>query len=558
MLVLGMSACDALSLSDVSDAGGAGGTRSDAGSASALPDGGNSADGGALPDAGVTERCPGTSVPAERVVQTHRGPVQGMQDEDVLSFRGIPYAAPPVEERRWKAPEEPACWSEPRDGSRYGAQCPQLGTTVVSGEEDCLFLNVWTPSVMDAVRRPVMFFIHGGAEILGAANQQVLPGFNLYDGSRLTSRHDVVVVTANHRLGALGFLAHPALSDENPRSVSGNYGLLDLVAALRWVQLNIASFGGDPGNVMIFGESAGALNTCALLASPLAAGLFHSALMESGDCVAPPLAERERAGQQVAVALGCTSTEGTAACLRNVSAASLVLETQVDLDVFKVWDLPFGPSVDGYALTGSPVDVMAAGQHNKVPFIIGSNAHETELFLPAVINTCLDYYALIGLAFPNVSDAVTDEYRCLDQLLPRWSAVDASTDLLFTCPARRAARAAAAHQTAPVWRYHYRNTADYGALTLMRAFHASELPYVFGTHVALGYLPTPREQTLSDEMMAYWARFARTHDPNGGAAVRWPAMGADAAPVLTLDDESIAVVDGIADTHCDFWDALGP
>jgi len=555
-VMVGLAAgCTPSDLSGIEDAGTGPALVHDAG-------GLNNADqdaGAALPDAGDPNACPSVPVEGELVVPTHRGPVQGAMTGSVMSFRGIPYAAPPVDTLRWKAPEEPGCWSEPRDATEYGAMCPQIGTTIVSGDEDCLFLNVWTPSLTSpaASPRPVMFFIHGGGQIMGASNQEGLPGLNLYDGENLATDHDVVVVTVNYRLGPLGFLAHPSLSDENARQVSGNYGILDLIHALKWVKRNIAQFGGNPDNVMVFGESAGALNTCALVASPLAAGLFHAALMQSGECVAPPLTDRERAGQQAAVALGCAAEDDVPACLRSKSAAFVLAQTRVDPDLWKVWDLPSGPAVDGYVLTDSPIKVIEAGQHNKVPFVIGANAHETELFLPPVVNTCLDYYAVVALAFPNISSAVTDTYPCFNYLFARWAVIDLTTDLLFQCPARRTARAMQSHQAQSVWRYRYTHVAAYGGLTPLRSFHASELPYVFRTHTALAYLATTNELDLSNQMMGYWARFARTHNPNGGDAQQWPPYTATEANILTLDTP-IELAGGFHDEECDFWDTLAP
>jgi para-nitrobenzyl esterase len=359
--------------------------------------GARTVDGGATPQ--EEAKCLVDVAPEANVVVTLRGAVRGKVSAGggSVSFKGIPYAEPPTGARRFRAPISHACWSGVRDAFAYGSECAQAGVTgAATGDEDCLSLNVWVPSSSSGAL-PVLYFIHGGAEIVGGSNQQLGTG-NLYDGQALAERQHAIVVTTNYRLGALGFLAHPALDAENASGRrSGNYGLLDLLSSLRWVKKNIASFGGDPARVMIFGESAGALNTCVLVASPQAAGLFSSALMESGGCAAPSTVDREKSGNVLATSVGCAEKPDVAACLRGKPAADLVsasagLTDLLASDLLHTWDMPYGPNVDGYVLTEAPLSAFKSGRYNHVPFAVGSNAHEMELFItPGQVNTCYDY-----------------------------------------------------------------------------------------------------------------------------------------------------------------------
>jgi para-nitrobenzyl esterase len=519
-------------------------------------------------------QCPVAPSTEPNVVATTRGLLRGKVAGATVAFLGVPYAEPPIGPRRFAAPVPKACWSGVRDAADYGNRCAQrtvLG--VLSGDEDCLFLNVWTPQLpaTAGTKLPVLFFIHGGANVMGGSNEgsaslfgDLLPGAtgNLYDGETLATRQKVVVVSVNHRLGALGFLAHPELSKQCATGTSGNYALLDLLAALKWTQQNIAAFGGDPGRVMVFGESAGAANTCLLLVSPLAKGLFHAALMESGGCQAPPLATRETQGQKLATQLGCAGKPDVPACLRAAPVSALVESLSLNFftldmeQILRTWDLPWGANVDGLVLPDAPMKLLRAGKHQQVPFAIGSNAHEGELFLPAVVNTCLDYTIQIKNIFGSLSDQVQALYPCTDYALARWAAVDVITDAIFTCPARRAARAVASTQSKPVYRYYYKHIYKVSTvLPVLRAFHASELAFVFQTFSALAYLPTSGEKTLSDNMQGYWARFGATGDPNGGGAQTWPVYTTATEQLVVLDEE-LGLDANFKAKKCDFWDGL--
>ena len=521
---------------------------------------------------GAVEACAVSDPGDELEVATTRGLVRGERDGEVLRYRGIPFAAPPVGERRFRAPETHACWDGVRDATAFGAMCPQnpVPGGALEGDEDCLFLNVWAPEARTEEPRPVLFWIHGGAQVMGSAGDGVGP--LSYDGRWLAEREGVVVVSANYRLGALGFLAHPALDAESAQGVSGNYGLRDLVAALAWVQENAAAFGGDPARVMVFGESAGAFNTCGLVASPLARGLFSAALMESGICDAPTLAEREARGAVVAGAVGCEGDDA-AACLRDAAVEDLVATGAVELgamfgtpeqpiDPHHVMDLPFGLAVDGVVLPRTPRAQMAAGEHNRVPIVIGTNANEHDLFIPpGTVTSCAAYEQRLAQALGDELGAdVADEYPCPSWWEAQATFSDAMSDMTFTCPSRRAARAARAGQAEPVFRYLYTHRREQGPLALVRAAHTLEIPFVFGTVGTAEEPASEEEYNMSRLIGRYWTRLARAGSPNGDGDgdgdPAWTACSdADCDEVLRLDTDG-AMAGAAATAHCDFWDGI--
>ncbi|HEY4119133.1 MAG TPA: carboxylesterase family protein [Byssovorax sp.] len=519
--------------------------------------------------AGGAPLCPVAPSDDPLVAPTKYGLVQGKMDGATLAFLGVPYAAPPTGDLRLRPPTEPACWDGARDATDFGSACSQILPNDSSfGSEDCLYLNVWTPSRSSATR-PVMFFVHGGAYLIGSGSQDlVFSGTgDLYDGQTLADENDAVVVTINYRLGELGFLAHPSLTSEDPNGSSGNYGVLDQIAALTWVKENIASFGGDPANVMLFGESAGGLSTCLLLSSPLAQGLFAKALIESGGCTVASQDARYTQGRDIVDQLGCTSAADIPACLRAAPAAAFDVPPPTDIgqflgpdgDITSVWDMPFGPNIDDYVFKEQPLDAMKAGRHAKVPLVVGSNSTEFRLFMPpGTINTCADYWAAIDVLFGDLADDVIHEYDCFDKGLPYDTAVAVGTDFMFTCTARRTLRAALQGGTPVAYRYYDSHGYTLSPLSPLGAFHASELPFVFRTFDVFGYQPTSGDTALSLAMSGYWGRFAQASDPNGALAFAWPTYDPQADVALQLDD-AISTTSDIESAHCDFWDSLvGP
>jgi len=407
-----------------------------------------------------------------------------------------------------------------------------------------------------------MFFIHGGGNIQGSSRETILGNKPIYDGRRLAGK-GVVVVTVNYRLGPFGFLALPELSAESSQASSGNYGVLDQLAALAWVRDNIAAFGGDPGRVMVFGESAGAVDTCTLVASPLAKGLFHAALMESGGCSQPTLAPAEQAmGDRVAKG-SCGTSAGRLACLRGLPMEKVMAELPGSIGVgdptLTLDPAKYGPVVDGWVLAESPLDAMAAGRHNRVPFVVGTNAEELASLLTVKITTEAQFENLVGTTLAPLGQATVDKvlsaYPVSDYASPQDALVALYSDMRFTCPARQIARAAVAGGTPDVRRYFFARRAP-TPQGPKPAQHGIELLYVFGTASDIpGYVPAAADIALADAMLGYWSRFAGTGDPDGGGAVAWPAYEAASDPFLRLDDP-IAEGHGVRTPQCDLFDEI--
>lgn len=532
---------------------------------------------------GTTEDMPGTvedmpgmtgcpvAAPAEAgVARTAQGLVRGVRAGQTWAYKNIPFAAPPTGALRWRPPQQPACWApQVREGVAFGARCPQLDSGSPVGDEDCLTLNVWVPDgEATAGGRPVMVYIHGGGNLAGAASQALPGGVQLFDGQALAERHGVVVVTIQYRLGSLGFLALPQLREEDPDGHVGNYGALDQIAALRWVQENIVDFQGDKANVMVFGESAGALNTCALIASPRAAGLFHSALMQSGGCVAAPLASAEAAATAVLPYTGCADAADVPACLRALDAKDLISKIPGSLGIGgNVGQggsaITYGPVVDGWVLPRAPLAQIDAGEHNKVPVIVGSNSEEmaSEAIFSLRAQTPEQYEQVVNATILSLGLTADDAARVLTQYpveaysTPQDALIQVFTDATFTCAARTAARKLAAHQP-PVRRYLFSRRPTTFQNTLP-ASHGLELLYVFNTLTQIPlYRPAPEDLTLATQMMQLWANLARHGDPNDASiAVTWPAYTTSAETTFVLD-APLSAQDGLRGEACDLWDEL--
>ncbi len=501
--------------------------------------------------------CLTTVQPAPGTVVTDRGAVVGASAGQTWSFKGIPYAAPPVGDHRWQPPQPVACWSDAREATSFGPACPQLSLVgAYFGEEDCLTLNIWTPQEPpDGEGRPVMFFIHGGGNIQGGSSALNTDGSLFYDGQLLAEKTGAVVVTINYRLGALGLLTHPELSKEGAHQTSGNYGLLDQIAALQWVQRNIGPFGGDPARVLLFGESSGAVNTCLLLASPLAAGLFTAAIMESGGCWTKTEADSEAFGIQYAEAAGCSGADSLE-CLRARSAEELVQTLPGKVDLIGS-PLEYQPNVDGWVIPVDPLEQISAGKHNKVPLIVGSNAHETSIFVPLIMTGASYAAAVYDLAGAvSVGNAILAEYPVSEYGSPRQAFIALTSDLVFTCAARRVVRAAAAGQSEPVYRYSFTRGLDNGGLYLkgLGAFHGLELAFIFSFLGANGYVPLPIEIALSESMIKYWGAFATSGVPDAAGEPAWPRYDLVTESYLELADPITAGA-GLRDPQCDFWDS---
>ena len=508
----------------------------------------------------------GCGEPGIGEVRLDSGPIRGLSEQidgrEILSFKGIPYAAPPVAELRWRAPQPVGSWEAPLDCTEFGPSCPQpsspLGMLSFSAgptDEDCLYLNVWSPAQSAGERLPVMVWLHGGSFETGSGSMEIYSGGDL-------AAEGVVVVTVNYRLGPLGFLSHPALSEEAPSGVSGNYGLLDQIAALEWVQRNIAGFGGDPGNVTVFGESAGGISVLDLIVSPPAQGLFRRAIVESGVLmdqgfgtkVVADKQEAESTGEEFAARVGVDPGGDVAAQLRAttvdelLSAGDELMDETEDVEQILFWK----PVVDGYVLPDMPTALWLEGGYQHVSLLIGSNADEANLFLPSLMVTEERYRELVGYIFGAYSDEALSLYPADGLGRPTDSLGRMLTEVGFAASARFAARQMST-SGADVYLYEFARA----PLPLMGAFHAVELPYVFGTIDRFSWVPVIRsaDTDLSTTMMGYWARFAATGDPNGDGAPIWPSYQRSSDLHLRLDT-LVGTGEGLYQDACDLADGV--
>jgi para-nitrobenzyl esterase len=490
-------------------------------------------------------------------VITTSGAVSGQKVGATWAWRGVPYAAPPAGELRWRAPEPAACWEGVRPAAEFGPRCKQLDEDGnPSGSEDCLSINIWSPEGASPDSPvPVLFFIHGGGNVQGASSNMV-GSVALFDGQALSERGNVAVVTINYRLGALGWLAHPGFADKDTPERTGNYGALDQVFALSWVRENIAAFGGDPSRLLVFGESAGAVNTCLMLVTPLSKGLFSSALMQSGGCAAQTREAAEQAAADWAALSGCDADMDPAACMRAMTDDDVVKLLPAPVDIAGKQG-PYQPHVDGYLLPEHPFTMLEAGQHNHVPFVIGANENETGASVPDMTEAQLD--AAVTALFGPLAPQVLAEYPLSDYPTPRDAYVAITSDAKFICGARRTARAAAGSQEDPVFRYHFTHVLDnVGPMGKKNgAFHGLELFFVFDHLNVAGYTPSGAEKELAAQMGGYWTRFGAAGDPNGGGAVLWPEYDPRKDTYLQLDS-TISAGEGVRTEKCDFWDSLAP
>ena len=482
---------------------------------------------------------------AQAQVKTTAGLVKGAASDDgrIRVFKGIPYAAPPIGESRWKEPRPVSPWEGVRDATQFGRQCVQgriFGdiTFPQTHSEDCLTVNVWTPAKGAGDRLPVMVWIHGGGFQAGAGPEP------RHEGEPL-ARKGVVLVTLNYRLGVFGFLSHPELTRESGRNASGNYGMLDQVAALRWVRDNIAAFGGDPGNVTIFGESAGSFAVSALMASPLAQGLFHKAIGESGAYFPPgrgtlalqPLAVSEQRGVKFASSIGADSLSALRA-----KPAEEVLQAAMKT---QPW---FAPNIDGYFLREEVAATFAAGKQAPVPLLAGWNADEirSSVVLRAQKPTAQGFTEETRKRFGEDADAILKAYGATTDAEAVEAAAALASDMFIGHGTWKWLEVHSRTSDAPVYRYSFDrkipvapDTKVNGVVATSRdigARHAGEIEYVFGALDSLAKVPwEPADRKLSDAMMTYWSNFARRADPNGGALPEWPRYDTTGR-VLHLDD----------------------
>lgn len=469
------------------------------------------------------------------------GAINGTTTAGVTAFKGIPYAAAPVGDNRWRAPQPVTPWTGTRDAGTYGADCaqapfpPDSAPIRTQPAEDCLFANVWMPaSARPGAKLPVMVWVHGGGFVNGGTSPAV------YDGSAF-ARDGVVLVSVNYRLGRFGFFAHPALAAEG---FGGNFGFLDQIAALKWVQANVAAFGGDPARVTVFGESAGGMSMHMLLQSPLARGLFAGAIIESGGgrdriLPMPTMAQAAQAGETFAPGLD-------AGALRALNEARVT----GDLSMMTMGKPGYsGPIVDGRTIMGQSVEAIRAGLYADVPVIVGANSADG---FPMVT----DKAAILG-AF----GADAEEARRLYDPQGTASGLNLGTmtsaDAMFIEPARAVARELA-RRGGKAWLYRFaHNGAKFGT-AIGGAPHASEIPYVFATQDVRGdALPSPADAGVAAAMHRYWVNFARTGRPDGdgaipGKSVPWPQASADDTSVQLIASDGARHVEDPRRASVDF------
>src|ERR1700722_5896485 len=483
------------------------------------------------------------------VAGTANGAVRGLTVSSSDEFLGIPYAAPPVGALRGQPPQPAASWAGVRDATTFAPHCPQLASPFgqASTSEDCLYLNVFTPKA--GGNHPVMVWIHGGALVTGESDDYAPAGL-VADG--------VTVVTINYRLGALGFLAHPALADANGQS--GDYGLMDQQAALRWVQRNIASFGGDPHDVTVFGESAGGLSTLSQFASPQAKGLFERAIVESGsyNLTQTPLAGAEAPGRAFATKAGCASQ--TAACLRSLPVSTILANEDA---------AGYTPNINSEVLPESLGTAFATGNFNHVPIINGTNRDEWRLFvalseLEGDPVTASNYQAMISstLGVPSAAAAVIAAKYPLSAFPSPSVALGAvGTDAIFACPALAIDQSVSHFVPTFAYEFNDENAPEnflppvsfpYGAA------HASEIQYLMDLPTAAfpGTLSAQQEQ-LATTMKGYWTDFAKRGFPSSPGTPFWPRFSTLTQKMQSLVPPTPQTETDFANTHnCAFWAAL--
>ena len=469
-------------------------------------------------------------------VSVEGGLLKGTLEDGLSVFRGIPYAAPPVGDLRWRPPQTAAKWSGVRIADQFGRACMQSNAAIEnlpSPSEDCLYLNVWTPAKRPADRLPVLVWIHGGGFVAGT------PAEKLYHAEWLAKK-GVVVVSVSYRLGVFGFLAHPELSTESDKHVSGNYGLLDMIAGLQWVQRNVSAFGGDPTRVTIQGESAGSAAVSMLCGSPLTKGLFRGAIAESGASFGPvrddatfgemqSLASAEKAGAAWLSSAGI----GSIAEARKTSAEDVLKKSPRQMGLSR-------PNMDGWVVVGDQYKLYEAGKYDDVPVIVGYNSDEGATFPSPKSQEA--YVKSVRERYQQFADKILTLYPGGETPEGKRTARNLMRDSSFGWNAWTWARLQTKTGKSKVFLYYFDEPAEIPAGTDRAGYgarHASELPYVFRQLTEHGRpAPTARDEALSELLRTYWTNFVKTGDPNGAANPKWPAYDDSKPQMLHISAES--------------------
>jgi para-nitrobenzyl esterase len=500
---------------------------------------------------GVVMTSPATAAEGVEgpLVRTASGLLRGVVEPGHQAFLGVPYARPPIKDRRFRPPVPARKWSGIRAADRQAPACLQFEPTGVregqATSEDCLYLDLYRPKgARRGQKRPVMVWWHGGGWTQGTGV--------IYGGGSMAAETGAIVVSINYRLGALGFLAHPALSAET-RLGSGNYGLMDAFESLRWVRRNVARFGGDPGNVTIFGQSAGAGLVCSALASPSAKGLFDRAIVQSVPCgiISNPLAAGEESGRKFAAEVGCTDEATVTACLRKAWAPALVAAQRFYVG---------RPKVGGGILPVAPQAAIESGQFNRVPVITGTTRSEFRLLSTSMAGlTAEGYRTYVETTYGTRAPAVLDLYPLERFGSPYDAVTQLQTDASFACQTEKTAAALA--KAVPTYRYEFDDPTSptlygFGSPGLpMTNAHSAELQYLFD--FTLGEKPLTRTQErLATQMVRYWGSFADTGAPRAMGGPTWPRY-APGERVMSLrpGGASRIITTFAQEHHCDFWNS---
>jgi len=460
-------------------------------------------------------------------VKVREGILEGTIEDGLRVFKGVPFAAPPVGELRWKAPQPPVAWEGVREAKQFGPAPMQSGSPAEGKSEDCLYLNIWTPASSEKEKLPVLVWIYGGGFSFGST------GDPTYDGARLAKK-GVVLVSVTYRVGQLGFLAHPQLSAESPSGTSGNYGLLYQIAGLQWIKDNIEAFGGDPDNVTIFGESAGGISVSMLCASPLAKGLFQKAISQSGGSFGPSR-PTTYPGENMKV-LQVAEQDGVD--FMNQYGVSTIDELR-KLDAEKLipvrWEQPGGwPIVDGYVIPDDQFKLYEAGEYNDVSVLIGYNSDEGLSFPSG--RTPEEFVEGVARRFGPYADSLLAVYPVAEDRIPR-SARNLMRDAAFGWQTWSWARLQCKTGKAPVYYYYFDHHPEYPADSPMAdagSPHGMDVAFVF---MNLNQESTERDVALAEIMAGYWTNFAKNGDPNGEGLPEWPAFDPENGRVMYLCPE---------------------
>ncbi len=467
------------------------------------------------------------------------GKIKGVAEEGLTVYKGIPFAAPPMGSLRWRAPQAVIPWEGILEANTYGAICPQApglepNSEELNTSEDCLYLNIWTPAKSAEEKLPVMVWIHGGGFAVGSPSRP-------FNNGRELAKMGVVVVNLSYRLGPLGFLAHPELTEESSHKVSGNYGLLDQIHGLKWVQKNISAFGGDPNSVTIFGESAGGASVSILAGSPLAKGLFHKLISQSGGHFSPAKTKREwdsvqklegkeKAGLDFMERLGVK----TLAELRDLPVAAWAKDPAAQIG-------GFGPNVDGYVIADDQYKLYEKGAYNDVPVLLGTNSDEGSMFTPPTNPD--DFVNMVTFRFGPFAKDILKHYPAADAAEARQSMADIFGDTLFGWPSWVWARLQSRTGKSNVYMYYFNRENSLSPFPLPvvtnKAPHGAEMPFIYKK---LDIYPTEKlnasDTTLMNNMASYWVNFAKSGNPNGEGLPNWDVFTEDNPRLMRFNRNS--------------------